>query len=459
MSALDIVLAAAGTGSTPPTPAKLPDTAWSFAIDASAAFWVYGKNTDVSGTAYNSVNKYTLSGTTLTFVTSYGTAVGGATTNHYSGYVNSSNAFILGSTGNPYILSVAKSNGAVQFEQTLNQFSGEGGTDIRSITTDTSGNILIGGVTRVGTGGGIDCYVAKYNVGSSSWQWGVTLQYLGGRPENTNGVVTDSADNVYASGTYQRLLDGSTDEYRGWLYKWNAGAELQWRRDIYASVANPGEGTFVAIYQTLIDSSNNLYCDTVLSAPGRRVRKIFKFNSSGTPVWTSTGITPSGTDSSFDVQQMILHQATGALYMGGTYYNGDSKFVAAIAKFNDTGGFVWGKSFTSATTSSDRIYSLQVDPAGVYVYALMRSAYSGGTDLFIFRITINGEISNFYGPSGQLFVVTDSPFTLNPGNTELAVDTNTNLIVQGATAAGTSYDATKGAVPTFVTVPIYGKNT
>ena len=99
------------------------------------------------------------------------------------------------------------------------------------ITTDSSGNIYVNGVTQGGldgntSSGGSDIFLVKYN-SSGIKQW---TKQLGTSSDDFGiGVTTDSSDNIYVTGYTKGGLDGNTSSGQEdiFLVKYNSSGIKQ----------------------------------------------------------------------------------------------------------------------------------------------------------------------------------------------------------------------------------------
>jgi len=99
------------------------------------------------------------------------------------------------------------------------------------ITTDSSGNIYVNGVTQGGldgntSSGGSDIFLVKYN-SSGIKQW---TKQLGTSSDDLGiGVTTDSSDNIYVTGYTGGGLDGNTSSGQEdiFLVKYNSSGIKQ----------------------------------------------------------------------------------------------------------------------------------------------------------------------------------------------------------------------------------------
>ena len=102
------------------------------------------------------------------------------------------------------------SSGTKQWTKQLGTSSSDFG---ESVTTDSSGNIYVTGVTQGGLDGNThlgssDLLLVKYN-SSGVKQW--TKQFGTSVRDSGLGVTVDSSDNIYVTGSTSGGLDGNTN--------------------------------------------------------------------------------------------------------------------------------------------------------------------------------------------------------------------------------------------------------
>jgi hypothetical protein len=145
------------------------------------------------------------------------------------------------------------SSGTKQWTKQLGTSSNDEGF---GVTTDSSGNIYVTGGTLGGldgnTNSGIfDILLVKYN-SSGTKQW---TQQLGSSSKDFgHGVTVDSSDNIYVTGYTEGGLDGNTSagSYDIFLVKYNSSGVKQWTQQLGSSSDDIGEGVTV-------DSKNNIF--------------------------------------------------------------------------------------------------------------------------------------------------------------------------------------------------------
>lgn len=227
---------------------------------------------------------------------------------------------------------------------------------VGGITSDSSGNIYIGGYTtgNLGetNGGGNDTFIVKYD-SSGTLLW---IKQLGDTAEGTiigagdsdgsdivGGIATDASGNIYIGGfTYGNLGEpngGSSDVF---VAKYNSSGTLLWIKQL----GDTSEGTIIAagaadgsdeVTSVTTDASGNVYLGGFTTGSlgetngggGNYDAFIVKYDSNGNFQWVKQlGATAEGTVIAAgaadvdDVVNAITTDASGNIYIGG-YTEGD----------------------------------------------------------------------------------------------------------------------------------------
>ncbi|RHX83366.1 SBBP repeat-containing protein [Leptospira stimsonii] len=181
-------------------------------------------------------------------------------------------------------------NGNKQWARLLG-IAGGGATGATSITTDSTGNIIVAGMSESGldgltfSGGGSGYFIAKFNSsGTKLW----TKLFAGPRP---NGIACDINGKIYLTGSTIGILSldgvavtGTTDSF---LIQFDNNGNKQWTKLVGVS----GKETISKALST--DSSGNVYItgstngsiDDQVKSGGVSDLLTIKFDSNGNRVW------------------------------------------------------------------------------------------------------------------------------------------------------------------------------
>ncbi len=196
------------------------------------------------------------------------------------------------------------------------QFGSVSGEYGRGITSDSSGNVYIGGYTDGGldgntNSGSTDLFVIKYN-SSGVKQW--TQQLGSSSADSGRDITSDSSGNAYVTGVTAGGLDGNTSTGGNDLIvvKYNSSGTKQWTQQLGSSSADEANAI-------TSDSSGNVYVtghtagglDGNTSSGGNDLI-VVKYNSSGTKQWTQQ----LGSASS-DIGWGIAADSSGNVYETG----------------------------------------------------------------------------------------------------------------------------------------------
>jgi len=258
---------------------------------------------------------------------------------------SSGNIYVTGYTegflrGNTYsdssdiFLVKFNSSGTKQWTKQLGTSSPEYG---KGVTTDSSGNIYVTGVTWGNLDGNTnsgrnDIFLVKYN-SSGTKQW--TKQLGTSSDDEGNGVSTDPSGNIYVTGYTYGGLDGNTNSYASrtdiFLVKYNSSGTKQWTKQLGTSYEDRGNGVTT-------DSSGNIYVTGYTDRTGNENIILVKYNSSGTILWTKQ----LGT-SSDERGNSVTTDSSGNIYLTGYTIGGldgninSGNFDIFLMKYNSSG--------------------------------------------------------------------------------------------------------------------------
>lgn len=450
---------------------------WVARIASTAADAGRGIATDSSGSVY-------VAGITGTAITtafnSDGTAFGTTLPAFVSG-----NCFLVKYNSNGFVQWIARVGGGSAF----------------AVCTDTSGNVFFAGTTgatatiynrndvlfeTLNTIGAADAWLVKYNTNGFP-QW--VVQIGSSANEVTGNVATDSAGNVYFSGSFGTgtslalprftIYDATSTVFATaygsfGLVKYDPDGIPKW----FQSLNDAGTANDVAVttigdaYITgfggaamrVLNSDFTPY-KVLNSVGGGQDAFIVKQSQSGVPQWAAT-LSSTGSDTGFgvatDTGNNIIVCGQGGAGVVTTVYNADgtafgttipvagAQSEAILAKYNSSGSVQWVARVSStqidignsvATDSSGNIYVTGQGGAGAVITAFNSDgtafgttlANAGGNDAFIIK----------YNPSGVVQWVARIASTGNDIGFAIATDSAGNVVVagQGGNAVVTAFSS------------------
>jgi len=321
------------------------------------------------------------------------------------------------------------------------------------IATDSNGNVYVTGSTGGNLGnanaGSEDIFITKYNSqGTKLW----TRQIGTTDSDNGNRVTVDINDNVYIVGSTRGSLDGNT--YAGeediFIIKYDSDGNKIWTRQ--AGTTTNDVGTGIAT-----DRSGNIYITGFTfggingnTNAGTDDTFIIKYDANGIEQWTRQIGTPAN-DTAYGIATDIAGNVyvtgqTGGNFDGNTNHGGDDIFVV---KYNSGGNKQWavllGSPFAAppgfdtgtgiATDSNGNIYITGYTNGG-----LDGNVSTGDNDLVVVKLDAGGA-----NQWTRQLGTTRSEFP-----TSIAIDSNNNIYVTGATDDALDGNANAGDFDLFV---------
>ncbi|MFI5219893.1 MAG: T9SS type A sorting domain-containing protein [Bacteroidia bacterium] len=314
----------------------------------------------------------------------------------------------------------AKSAGGPQFDHS------------RTIKTDRSGNVIIGGrfnsptlvfdtITLTNsTLGSSDLYITKYNNnGNALWARSAS----GNQFDGINGVVTDSANNVYAAGYFRSatltldsvFLTNPNNYYHALLVKYDSTGNLHWVKSSSSNdnsfsntVATDAWGN---IYMAgCFDSDSITFGTTTLynDSAGEYDIFIVKYDSSGNLLW----LKGAGGEQQ-DVPNSITIDAFNNIYSVGSFasdtlvFGNDTLFNPYvntanlfIVKYDSSGNLLWARAAGESSSNGMTVgNSVTTDNSG----NLFVTGYFGGDSIWFDNIVLHNHVGP--GPYNDMFIV------------------------------------------------------
>lgn len=352
---------------------------------------------------------------------------------------SSGNIYCVGvsvTVGNTKILTAKyNSSGVIQWQRTLDA---AGVTDYGwKIGTDSSGDAYICGYTQT-SGTNLNIVNAKYtSTGTLSWQrvFGNSLN------DYAFGMTVDASGNSFIAG-YAETASASDD--KPILVKRDSAGAVSFQK-IY-SLVSPRS----SFRGATLDGAGNIFVvgAGTSSTSSFNFAYIMKADSTGAPVWQKS-LGTNGVDED-DAFAHVHLGADGYLYAAGrTYSPSLAKYVALIAKYDQSGNLVFQRTIDATGLT---ILEVAVSPSYPAMYVSI-TAYNSGSGVYyslIMRLPSDGSKTGSY--TGVITGVTINYAVASLTDLTKSYTASTSTITD---AAG----ALTGATPTFTdSTPTYTRS-
>ncbi|MBL0047628.1 MAG: SBBP repeat-containing protein [Bacteroidetes bacterium] len=342
---------------------------------------------------------------------------------------------------------------------------------IYSCNVDTSGNVVVAGITESSTGiasvggfqtikGGLnDGFISKFDAaGNRLW-----ATYFGAADDDfILSTACDKAGNIFAGGITNSIAGISSNgfqanfgggAYDGFVAKFNPNGTRNWS----TFYGGPDDD---AVYGCAVDATGNFYftgtslSNTGIASSGVGINSInaggyttflAKFTTSGTRTWATyfgDGGDEYGTSCSIDKlgNIYVAGYCFGSMFMGIGGFQGSSggSFDAILVKFNSTGQVLWATYYGNfdsevglacTTDNANNIYLAgRTSSSSSIASGGAQNTYGGGlSDGFLVKFDENGGRiwATYAGNSGE---------DLLQG---VATDRYNNVVVCGTTSGNT----------------------
>lgn len=332
----------------------------------------------------------------------------------------------------------------------------EASTYGQGIATDSSGNVFVCGDTNGGVDGNTvigqrDLFITKYDR-SGSKQW---TSQVGKASQNSYGlaVATDSSGNVFAAGSTDGGLDGSTfatGYADALLMKYDNSGTRQWTKQL--GVAN--KLTFARSVAT--DSSGNVFIGgyTNGSLPentstGTNDFFVAKFTSSGTRNW----IRQLGVNTKTTYGMAIATDSSGNIFVGGATdggLDGNSLTGSAdyfLTKYDDSGTKQWTKQ-KGVTSKNAQGYGIDTDSSG---NVFLSGTTAGGLNGLTMNGVLDAFVTKFDASGTEQWTRLQGVASKHTESRGVSSDASGNIFVGGFTNGGLAGNGLNGLADFFVT--------
>ena len=248
-----------------------------------------------------------------------------------------------------------------------------GNDAITAIAADAKGNVYVTGYADNKTTGA-DYVTIKYNP-KGVQQWVATYDGAGNGNDYANAICTDSAGNIYVTGTSDALKDHLVNNNAVTIKYNSEGAQLWVAVFDGHSHANDGARAIK------VDNAGNVYITGNTTAKdsgayGNIDYLTVKYNASGVQQWASTynGTGPQGDQT--DSANAIALDASGNVYVtgmseGNVSAHGNLFEDYLTIKYDASGNQLWTARFNGSDKRIDEAYAIATDKnSNVYVTGL-----------------------------------------------------------------------------------------
>lgn len=232
------------------------------------------------------------------------------------------------------------------------------------VAVDSNSNVYVA-YTAPPSSGVAGFVLIKLN-SSGTHQWSRNINLSGSAQTRVRGIVIDSSDNIYTTGTVAN---------EGFLLKYDSSGTFQWhRRQQSQATANPECRSFDIYWNgsdLYISGSNNSYTQ----ATGAITKDLhcIKYSTSGT--LTTLGSLKYDTNRTQEINgDRITVDSSGNVFVLDSARD-------LIVKYNSSGTLQWNKTIGGAT-----IVLEDIDCQGTDLYVLGTASSGGVTDSFLFKI-------------------------------------------------------------------------
>jgi hypothetical protein len=242
-----------------------------------------------------------------------------------------------------------------QSEQVI-RYNGGSEDRARAVTTDSAGNIIVGGMSR--SAAPIEFTVVKFN-SQGAQQW--ASRYQGASPQvdgNVAAVATDAAGNIYAVGHIARQLDFMTYKIDWLVVSLSPNGAQRWAH-VYN---NPVDGYEQAACVAIDTVNGALYVSGITGDGSDFDWLTTKYSLAGTVLWQRT---ETGALNGDDRPVAAKLDGSGNLVVLGFTSNTGTGFTdLSVVKYDSQGNVLWGQDFAEASDSNELPGGLAIDPSG-----------------------------------------------------------------------------------------------
>ncbi len=369
-------------------------------------------------------------------------------------------------------------------------------SQVTATSVDAAGNIYLAGHftntvvfggTTLTSLGGLDVFVAKFNLASNQFVW---AQRAGGSGDDQAAALAVSGTSIYVAGAFHSTADfgfttlistgpnGFDDVFVAKLIDAGSIGSFTWAKQ--AGGNGSDQATALTVSGSSVYMAGTFYSPTVgfgsatlvNSSPGFSdlfVAKLIDAGSTGSFAW----VQPAGGAGSDGARALTVSGAT--VYLVGDFYGSTARFgtvvltgagasdvfVAKLTDAGSTGSFVWAQ--PAGGTGAEGGIALAVSGSGVYVVGsffsstavfglttLTNASSMSTEDMFVAKLTDAGNTGSFVWAQRAGGLNPDQATALAVSGTSLYVAGYFDSVMAGFGTATLTNANTNGSADLFV---------
>lgn len=309
--------------------------------------------------------------------------------------------FDSGASAQCFIVAKYDTSGTLVWQKFLS--TSLAGSYANAITTDSSGNVYVGG-TLTDTGGTIYGYFVKFN-SSGTVQFQRTFRETSSN--SANAIFVDSSGNIYVAGNV-----ASNTLY---ISKWDSSGNNLWQNKVTDTTSNGAYAKGVTV-----DSSGNVYVTGVTTRSAECQTITLKYNSSGTLQWQRKFYDVASTTLASSTGTGVVIDSNGVIHVAATTLRTTYLYTTWI-RYNSSGSALTRVGFYN-TSADFQSYGITLNGSTKVILPVNNSGSGTYLDL-----PINGVVSG----------TATASTILNPGTEAAGTATNSTSTANTSSASYT----------------------
>lgn len=236
-----------------------------------------------------------------------------------------------------------------------------------SVALDSSGNILVCGVTTSDGAGGTDGLVIKYDpAGTVLW----SRTFGGASSDSLYGIAVDSSDNVVAVGETSSAGGGSKNFI---VVKYNSAGTLQWSKTLSSVLNDVG-------YGIRIDSSDNILLTGYQQDGGQKL-VLYRMSSAGATLLERKAYYAEG--------YAVGQNSAGRYFVAGREYPASGSKNALLIQYDVYDDLGWQRTLSSSY--DDKWNDLAIDSSD-NVFVVGSTGLAAGSAILLAKYNSSGTL-------------------------------------------------------------------